>query len=227
MRRSKALGAIVVVVALVVALVLWRSAEDPPPSAEQPVPAVVPDEATPLRDLRPAPGVVLTPRPRETDPCADPPADAPFTPVLARIDGVPGEVGVVGLPRDGAGTPGVPPLTAAGKHQLAWDAPGIPPGSPAGNTLVNAHTFPDGTALGNRLLATLVVGDRIALLGADGEQLCYRVTERLEAPLETAPAGRYYATDGPPQLALIVCSGTRHGPADWSHRTIWFATPIS
>ena len=36
---------------------------------------------------------------------------------------------------------------------------------------------------------------------------------------------RYYDTDGPPQIAIVVCSGRRLGPGNWEKRTVWFASP--
>ncbi len=120
--------------------------------------------------------------------------------------------------------PGAPPLTSEGKTVFAWDrVQGIRPGDPAGNVLLNAHTWPDGSALGNRLLAGLHRGDRIVVLGADA-RLCYRVTERVEV-LASRGLARYYAKTGPPQLAIVVCSGRRLGPGVWEKRTVWFASP--
>ena len=120
--------------------------------------------------------------------------------------------------------PGVPPLTSGGKAVFAWDREqGIRPGDPAGNVLLNAHTWPDGSALGNHLLAGLHRGDRIVVRG-DTARLCYRVTERVEVLAERG-LPRYYATDGAPQLAIVVCSGRRLGPGEWEKRTVWFASP--
>jgi len=107
---------------------------------------------------------------------------------------------------------------------FAWDREqGIRPGDPAGNVLLNAHTWPDGSALGNHLLAGLHRGDRIVVNGVT-ERLCYRVTERVEVLAERG-LPRYYATDGAPQLAIVVCSGRRLGPGEWEKRTVWFASP--
>jgi sortase (surface protein transpeptidase) len=120
--------------------------------------------------------------------------------------------------------PGVPALTSRGKSVFAWDREqGIRPGDPAGNVLLNAHTWPDGSALGNHLLAGLQRGDRIVVTGTNA-RLCYRVTERVEVPAEREMP-RYYTTDGPPQLAIVVCSGRRLGPGTWEKRTLWFASP--
>ena len=147
-----------------------------------------------------------------------------FAPRRITVAGVTRSAGVVTPPREADGVPGAPPLTSEGKTVFAWDrVQGIRPGDPAGNVLLNAHTGPDGSALGNRLLAGLHRGDRIALVGADA-RLCYRVTERVEV-LASRGLARYYATTGPPQLAIVVCSGRRLGPGVWEKRTIWFASP--
>lgn len=146
-----------------------------------------------------------------------------FDPRTIIVPGV-SRAAVVAPPRDANGVPGTPPLSSYGKSVFAWDRDqGIRPGDPAGNVLLNAHTWPDGSALGNRLLADLDRGDRIVVQGAAGE-LCYRVTERVEVLAERG-LPRYYATDGPPQLAIVVCSGRRLGPGVWEKRTVWFAAP--
>lgn len=150
--------------------------------------------------------------------------DRPFAPVTITVPGVARKVAVVTPPRDANGVPGVPPLSADGKSVFAWDREqGIRPGDPAGNVLLNAHTWPDGTALGNQLLDGLEVGDRIVLEGRRSV-LCYRVTEEVEVTAEEGLA-RYYDTSGPPQIAIVVCSGRRLGPGQWEKRTIWFASP--
>jgi len=131
---------------------------------------------------------------------------------------------VVTPPRSADGVPGVPPLTNAGKSVFAWDREqGVRPGDLAGNVLLNAHTWPDGSALGNHLLADLQRGDRIVLHGSNA-RLCYRVTERVQVPAQRAMP-RYYSTDGPPQVAIVVCSGRRLAPGVWEKRTVWFASP--
>jgi hypothetical protein len=150
----------------------------------------------------------------------------PFAPRAITIPGVARAAAVVAPPRDANGVPGTPPLTAEGKAVFAWDREqGIRPGDAAGNVLLNAHTWPDGSALGNRLLAALHRGDRIVVRGA-GARLCYRVTERVEV-LAVRGLPRYYTSDGPPQLAIVVCSGRRLGPGVWEKRTVWFAAPAT
>lgn len=155
-----------------------------------------------------------------TPPCST--AKLPFVPTSIDLTGL--DLPVQALGRDENNVPGVPSL--ADKFVVAWDAPGIQPGEGKGNVLLNTHTWPDGSALGNRLLARLHEGDRFVLEN-DGTRLCYRVTERTEVSVENPPLKRVYDRDGPPQAVLIVCSGTRLGPGSWTHRTLWFATPTA
>jgi hypothetical protein len=152
------------------------------------------------------------------------PPSGGFDPRRISVPGVVRAATVVMPPRDPGGVPGTPPLTTTGKTEFAYDrAQHVQPGSPAGNVLLNAHTWPDGTALGNHLLSGLHVGDRIVVVGA-GTTLCYRVTQRVEV-LASNGLASYYDRTGPPQLAIVVCSGRRLGPGVWTKRTVWFASP--
>ena len=203
--------AVAVAVAVVVAVVAWRIGT----GTEQ-----EPQDVARTRSLTEE-AAGATPSPTSTS--CDRVAQA-FDPTAVTVPGVTRRASVVTPPRDAEGVPGVAPLTATGKTVFAWDREqGIRPGDPAGNVLLNAHTWPDGSALGNRLLKSLQRGDRILLHGV-GSRLCYRVTERVELPAEQEMP-RYYATDGSPQVAILVCSGRRLGPGVWEKRTVWFASP--
>lgn len=154
-------------------------------------------------------------------------ATQPFVPTSITIPGVVSDATVLAEPRDANGVPRTVPLTDAGKHQFAWDeAPvGLMPGSMQGNVLFNAHTWPwpAGGALGNQLLTSLHVGGILVVSGAETTQ-CYRVTKQVEVdPRAGYPP--YFDRTGPAQIAVLVCSGDRLGPDNWSKRTIWFATP--
>lgn len=197
---------VVLVVALVVAVGLLRPTSRTP--AAHPTTAV----AEPPR----------SPAPTPTTPPCESQASGEFTPSKVTVPGVFANAPVLALARDGKNVPSVPPVTEAGKREVAWDRPpGIKPGAPKGNVLLNVHTWPDGTALGNQLLKGLKVGGRIIVRNAT-EVLCYRVEQRTEVPAGTLiPA--LYKTDGSPQLVIIACSGKRLGPGDWTHRTLWYA----
>lgn len=149
-------------------------------------------------------------------------AKAPFEPTIIDIQDVGKDYPVIALPREGNGTPGVPPVSAT--HTVAWDAPGNKPGGELGNVKLNAHTWPNGGALGNAMLAKVQEGDLITLR-SDGAKLCYRVNRIVEVGGHS-DYDDFWTEDGPPQIAMIVCSGKRLGPGNWSHRTIFFAEPF-
>jgi hypothetical protein len=208
----------VLVVAVVVALaVALRAPEDAPPThsargtvSTATVPSSQPSE--PSTTVAPIPG------------CDQ--VRHGFTPRSISVPGATRAAAIATPPRDAAGIPGTPPLTLAGKGMFAWDLEqGTRPGDPHGNVIVNTHTWPDGSALGNRLLAVLHPGDRLVVRGKS-VRLCYEVTERIEVPADTLMP-RYYSKDGPPQLAILACSGKRLGPGIWTKRTVWFATPLA
>lgn len=155
--------------------------------------------------------------------------DGGFRPTSLAIDRVVGSTRVLALGQDQHGVPRPPPLTEKGKWQFAWDkATGVRPGDLEGVVRLTAHTYPRfaGQALGNRLLARLRTGAQLEVSGTDGQRLCYRVTRRVQVRADASLSG-YYATTGPPRLAILVCSGIRRGPGDWSHRTIWYAEPTT
>jgi len=175
-----------------------------------------------------APLAAASPASASVPGCSSP--DQPFTPRTITIPRVVGATRVLALGRDRNGVPRTPPLTDRGKWQFGWDKLShIRPGSAHGVVRLNAHTYPRdgsyGLALGNRLLSKLRKGALLVAKGATGQRLCYRVTRQLQVKAsQSVPA--YYDDGGPPQLAILVCSGVRRGPGDWSHRTIWFASPV-
>jgi hypothetical protein len=213
MRRRSALGTAAATLAVVVAacLLAWwllgTDLDDPAPEAD---PAPTPTRTVAAPTIDPVAG-----------PC-DEPARKPFTPERISIDGVADAVPVIGVARDSRGVTGV--LPESDKTDFAWDLGGIRPGSRRGNVLLNTHTWPDDSALGNALLDGLEKGDELVVAGG-GDRLCYRVTKRIEV-LASDGYPPYYAEHGPPRVAIIVCSGTRVGPGQWTHRTIWFARPV-
>lgn len=155
--------------------------------------------------------------------CANP-ARHGFVPTRAAVARVSRNITVLAMHRLAGGVPAPPPLTASGKQAFAWDKYGPKPGAARGNVRFNAHTYPDGSALGNRLLSRLKVGRRIILYG-NGVALCYKVHRKIV----TTPRrlGAYYSTTGSPKLAIVVCSGRRLGPGNWTNRTIWYAKPTT
>lgn len=203
--------------------VLMTRDDEPGPTAEPssvtttPTPTPTPSPtvtADPAK--RVAAGVVIRKRPS----CLMQ-APRPITPVRIAIPNVTRSAAVLALSRDQYGIPGVPPVSDSGKLAFGWDAPGLRPGVAAGNAIMTAHTYPDGSALGNRLMAGLQEGDRMTVFGPGKAQLCYRVFDRVQIPFNAS--GQWFYDDvGPHDLVFIVCSGTRLGPGEWTHRTIWY-----
>ena len=155
--------------------------------------------------------------------------DGGFTPTSITIPRVVAQTRVLALGRDQHGVPRPPPLTEQGKWQVAWDkASGIRPGAHRGVVRLTAHTYPrdgsHGSALGNLLLTRLRTGAELRVSGSEGEQLCYRVVRQVRVRAENSLPG-FYSSTGPSRLAILVCSGIRRGPGDWSHRTVWYAEP--
>lgn len=146
----------------------------------------------------------------------------PFTPTTVDIEDVGKDLPIQPLARDGSDVPGVPPVNAT--HTVAFDAPGPRPGTKDGLVRLNAHTWPNGAALGNEMLARFDVGDVLTLRNGD-LKLCYRVTKRVEVD-GYATYEPFYELDVPAEFAFIVCSGERLGPGNWNKRTIWFGEPI-
>lgn len=126
------------------------------------------------------------------------------------------------------GSPRTPPLTASGKRALAWDKLAYRPGDGYGHVLMNAHTYPDGSALGNDMLRKLKLGMIIKVYGGNGQIQCYKVVVKKTAKPSKQLSRYYYGNNrSEPRLALITCSGTRISAGVWSTRTIWFAKPIA
>jgi hypothetical protein len=149
-------------------------------------------------------------------------ATRPFTPTTIDLQGVRKGLPVVALKRDWNDVPGVPPVSAT--HTVAFDAPGPHPGARHGLVRLNAHTWPNGAALGNELLGKFNVGDVLTL--RDGtKKLCYRITDRVQVD-GYATYDRFYDLDVKPEVAIIVCSGQRLGPGNWNKRTVWWGKPI-
>lgn len=187
-------------------------------------------EARPAPPQRVLPAATLTERP-----CAVG-ASKPFVPTRFVMPGVITPARILALPRDARGVPDVVPLSVAGMHEFAWDeapvsgvpsAAGIMPGSSRGNALFNAHTWPwpAGGALGNDMLLRLRPG-KVIILHGEGVTQCYRVTKQIQVPAQ-GEYPNFYNRTGPPQIAIIVCSGVRAGPGNWLSRTIWFASPFT
>lgn len=153
-------------------------------------------------------------------------ASSGFRPVGARFDVLGRELRVVPVRRTANGAIGTPPVTKAGKKMVGWDRY-VRPGSGVGSVILDAHTWPDGSALGNTLLRSLRAGHTFALRAANGRTVCYRVQARRSYPAARVPRAKAFRDWGPEQAVIVVCSGRRLGPGKWTRRTIWYAVPLA
>jgi hypothetical protein len=182
--------------------------------------------------LAPVTAVALAPGPAAAAPATSRAACAgavqrPFVPTRMSIEHVTKSGKVIPVGRVGRSrVPETPPLTDAGKRQVAWDAQGIRPGAARGTAIFDAHTWPwsSSPALGNTMLRKLHEGDLIVVRGK-GRMLCYQVSRRVSIHVSERDPKGFYSTHGPAQIVLTVCSGRRIGPGNWSRRTYWFARP--
>lgn len=187
-------------------------------------PSVLLPTASPTASTPPAP---RTPKGCEVQ------ATKAFVPRTASIEhfGV-RKVLSLGLANDG--TAETPPYDQPDK--FGFYGLGSKPGSAKGMVAFNAHTFSQGTWLGNELLAKLEVGDIIIVAGEKkSERLCYVIDKkpavyklRASDPkdLPVFPVERVYGFDRPSQLSLTVCSDYDVKNKVWLLRTVWLATPI-
>jgi hypothetical protein len=145
-----------------------------------------------------------------------------FVPAYAGIPAIGRAVKVIQVQRQANGQIGAGPTTTEGKWWMSMD-PKTRPGSHQGSVLLAGHTWPDGSALGNAMLENLWTGNGVVL--SDGDtRACYRVNRRRTYPVDEVPRS-IFRTTGPEQVVIVACSGQRLGPGNWTHRTIWFATP--
>lgn len=204
-------AAIVVLLVALAAATVWFLDRDEEGRAR-------PDTAEPAAQQTQA-GSVL----QAAGPCAQLP-DGPFTPTWISVpDAGIDHATVLAVPRDERGVTGTAPFSD--NDSFAWDAGGIRPGDARGNVLLNTHTWDNGAAQGNKLIAHLELGGRI-ILGNEDRVACFEVTSTAKVRAEIGFPD-YYDEDGPPQVAIVVCSGTRVGPGEWTHRSLWFAEPVS
>jgi hypothetical protein len=190
----------IAILALVAGLVWWGWPDPVAPTATRAAPTPAATSASPQ------------------GPCARPAAH-PFVPATLDVTGVRSVVEPV--PRDSGGIMGV--LPEGDKTMFATDLGGVRAGASRGRLLLNTHTWPDGSAMGNRLLARLHVGGLLVLRG-HGETACYQVYSREQVLASNGYPGWDRST-GRPGAVIVVCSGKRLGPEDWTHRTLWFARP--
>ncbi len=154
-----------------------------------------------------------------------PAATHEFKPKRVAISGLGGWFRVTKVGRTRSGEMGTPPLSSSGKWTVGW-YPSRKPGARAGAVPLNAHTWPNGSALGNVMLRKLRKGSIVWLQGKS-RAACYRIVKRATYPRRKAPLKKIVGAWGEPRLSITVCSGKRLGSHNWTHRTVWYAVPYT
>jgi len=91
-------------------------------------------------------------------------------------------------------------------EDVGWYRLGPSPGEP-GNAVIDGHLdWWTGAAVFWQL-ARLKIGDEIVVTRADGRRVQFVVDETTTVLYDSLPPG-LFATDGPPSLSLITCSGS-------------------
>jgi hypothetical protein len=149
-----------------------------------------------------------------------------FVPTRAQLPSLGRTVRVIQVKRTSSGAVGAAPVTDAGKRVIAMD-PRTKPGSRHGSVLLNGHTWPDGSAIGNAMLQNLWKSDGIVLADKDGHRACYVVSKRKSYPVHQVPERNAFRSSGPEQVVIVACSGKRTSPGHWTRRTLWYAKPLT
>lgn len=160
----------------------------------------------------------------DAKPCVRP--DGGFVPVRAAIPAIDRTVRVLVVKRTPENEIGAGPLTESGKWIMAMD-PVTRPSTRQGSVLLSGHTWPDGSALGNAMLEGLWTGNQVILSDNDGNRACYKITKRKSYPYDEVPGKTAFRTTGPEQIVIVACSGERTSPGHWTHRTLWYGSPLT
>ena len=127
---------------------------------------------------------------------------AAVAPVRIRIPsiGVDAAVEPVGV------TPTLEMATPSQTSDAGWYRDGSVPGR-LGDAVLDGHLDTQtGAPAVFAGLSRTQVGDPVSVLLADGTEARFAVTRVARVPYQTRPEG-LFATDGPPRLTLITCSG--------------------
>jgi sortase (surface protein transpeptidase) len=93
-----------------------------------------------------------------------------------------------------------------GVSDVGWYRLGALPGS-AGDAIISGHRgYPAGIPAVFNGIDRLHAGDEVDVQFADGSLVRFVVTRVFTTPSRNIPAG-FFATDGPPRLTLITCTG--------------------
>ncbi|MEV1093412.1 class F sortase [Streptomyces microflavus] len=124
-------------------------------------------------------------------------------PVRIRIPVIGLDQPLIGLRVQQDGRLGVPRDPA----QIGWWSDGPSPGAPGAAVVVGHVDSATGPAAFHGL-STLRPGDEVALDRDDRSSITFTVQALRQYEKDAVPDSKVYATNGPPALHLITCSGT-------------------
>lgn len=133
----------------------------------------------------------------------------------AGIDATVEDVGV-----NSDGSMGVP----SNFTDVAWFSQGYLPGQD-GHAVFDGHVSSVDAAGVFFYVEDLPIGARVVVIGGDGTELTFRVTDVEQYPLDDTPMDTIFGSSEQPEVALITCGGDWHEDVHlFDHRTVAFAS---
>lgn len=164
-----------------------------------------------------------TPTPNTTTTPEAPEPQVPIAdPVGLRIDQIDVDAPILPYGVDQRGQMDVPDNV----NDVGWYRFGPSPGQP-GSAVLAAHVDLASSGPGVFFnLRTLVEGDGIAVLHADGSEVSYRVVARVTYEKDELPLDVIFSREGPPVLTLITCGGSFDSSASrYDSNVVVYAVP--
>ena len=154
----------------------------------------------------------------------------PIVPVKYSIDGMKASAKVLSRGVDETGAAGAPPKNDP--SSMAWFNQGPKIGSDKGNTVLTAHTYHKGGALGNRLYDKnngIKKGDIIRLTDKTGQTVCYRYDHDTKVMVKdyNPNSNILYDNNGPAQAAIVICWDYVKKTGEFDSRVIFYAYPVA
>ena len=159
------------------------------------------------------------------------PVSEGFVPTRYSIDAVGADAKVFSLGLDNEGNIAAPPKNE--RAAASWWNQGPRPGDDAGKAVFSIHTYRNGGAVGNDLYeggrSQLSSGDIIKVYGADGQVLCYEMTEAKKIWIDEYDPDSDIMVDyeGRPQMLIIICWDFDRQTEIWDSRVFFYASPIT
>lgn len=207
-----------------IALVAWRVVLITPSDYEKQMPRASGSAMPPTNSVAPGTGA--------GDPTGLPAScQSSPEPLVGAQLGLPGHkrsMPMIALGTSADNAPIAPPGNMG--NTVGWFDRSAAPGSAKGRTVLTAHTFRLGGALGNDLNHGLLSpGDVIAITDAGGRSACYRFTGALKVFVAdyNPDSTLIYDNDSAPQLVIVVCSDYPLVGSNAASRALYYADLVT